>query len=69
MDDRNLLHLMFEKGDKLRPKYNDFDFSQLEAYQIKSLQRLSFFSKHKKRILKRISGRNVTREVKVIFLD
>jgi hypothetical protein len=31
MDDQNILHRMLAKGDAIRDKYNDFDYSQLDS--------------------------------------
>jgi hypothetical protein len=31
MDDQNILHRMLAKGDAIRDKYNEFDFTQLDS--------------------------------------
>ena len=60
---------MLAKGDELRAQYKGFDFSQLDATQHKYLNRLSFFAKHRERILRKFNGTSITYDVKIAFLD
>ena len=69
VDDQNILHRMLAKGDALRDRYKDFDYSAMQPYQQKQLSRLAFFSKHRERILKKFNGTNITIDVKIAFLD
>ena len=69
MDDQNILHRMLAKGDALRERYNDFDFSKLDSTQNTYLSRLGFFSKHRERILSKFNGTSITYDVKSAFLD
>lgn len=64
-----MLHQMLAKGDRIKDKYVNFDFSQLDATQLKYLDKLSFFAKHKERIAKKFNGTHISRDVKIIFLD
>lgn len=69
MDDQNVVHRMLAKGDALRSKYEGFNFEGLDATQQYYLKRLSFFSHHRERILKKFSGTSISSDVKVAFLD
>jgi len=69
VDDQNILHRMLAKGDALRDRYKDFDFSALDPYQQTQLSRLSLFSKHRERILRKFNGTTITFDVKIAFLD
>jgi len=69
MDEQNIVHRMLAKGDVLREKYKDFDFSQLDDTQIKYLNRLAFFSRHRERILRKFNGTRISYDVKIAFLD
>lgn len=69
MDEQNILHRMLAKGDTLRDAYKDFDFSKLDAIQHKYLNRLTFFAKHRERILKKFNGTKISYDEKVAFLD
>ena len=60
---------MLAKGDLLRERYENFDWGKLETNQVKYLDRLSFFSKHRERILKKFNGTTITHDVKIAFLD
>lgn len=64
-----MLHRMLEKGDVLKDQYKDFDFSKLEPAQHKYLKKLSFFSKHRERILRKFNGTTISTDVKILFLD
>jgi hypothetical protein len=69
MDEQNILHRMLAKGDKLRQRYADFDFSKLDQQQHKYLAKLTFFSRHRERILRKFNGTTITTDVKIAFLD
>ena len=69
MEDQNLLHRMLAKGDQLKYKYKDFDYSQLDSSQHSILKQLSFFSRHRERIARKFNGTKITSDVKIIFLD
>ena len=60
---------MLAKGDALRERYRDFDFSKLDSTQNTYLSRLAFFSKHRERILSKFNGTSITYDVKIAFLD
>ena len=69
MDDTNLLQKMLEKGDKIRGEYKNFDFSTLDATQLKYINRLTFFSKRRDLIVKKFNGTHISTDVKIMFLD
>lgn len=60
---------MLAKGDSLRDRYKDFDFTALNPTQQTYLNRLSFFARHRERILRKFNGTNITYDVKIAFLD
>jgi hypothetical protein len=69
MEDQNILSLMFQKGDQIKDKYKDFNFDQLDSTQKRYLNRLSFFSKHRERIIRKFNGTTISNDVKILFLD
>lgn len=69
MDEKNLLHQMLAKGDRIKDQYVNFDFDGLDSTQVKYLNKLSFFSKHKERIAKKFNGTHISRDVKILYLD
>uniref|UniRef100_A0A7S3CK52 Uncharacterized protein n=1 Tax=Strombidium rassoulzadegani TaxID=1082188 RepID=A0A7S3CK52_9SPIT len=69
MDERNFVEKMLMKGDALRPQYRDFDFSKLDKTQIFWLDKLSWFSRFRKRIINRFNGTAITSDAKIVFLD
>ena len=69
MDEQNILHRMLAKGDALRQRYATYDFSSLDSQQQRYLNRLSFFSRHRERILRKFNGTTITMDVKIAFLD
>lgn len=68
-DEQNILHRMLSKGDSLRDRYKDFDYSSLDSTQNTYLSRLSFFSKHRERVLRKFNAAPTTSDVKIAFLD
>ena len=69
MDEQNILHRMLSKGDSLRDRYEDFDYSTLDPTQQAYLSRLSFFAKHRERLLRKFNGTTISTDVKIMFLD
>lgn len=69
MDEANLLQKMLEKGDQIRSHYKDFDYDSLDSTQLKYLNKLTFFSKHRNRIIKKFNGTHISTDVKIQFLD
>ena len=47
MDEKNLLHSMLAKGDEIKEKYTTFDYNTLDSTQLKYINKLAFFAKHK----------------------
>lgn len=60
---------MLAKGDALRGQYKNFDFTTLDEAQHKYLNRLTFFARHRERILRKFNGTKITNDVKIAFLD
>ena len=60
---------MLLRGEKLKPRYANFDFSALDEDQHTLLKKLTMFSKNKERIIKKFSGDSLSHDVKIIFLD
>jgi hypothetical protein len=44
-EENNIMKGMLIKGDKLRPRYENFDFEKLDSQQKRWLNLLTFFSR------------------------
>ena len=64
-----MVERMLEKGDKLKPLYRDFDYSKLSQEQLFWIDKLSFFSKYRTRVINRYNGTTVCSDIKIMFLD
>jgi len=62
-------NLIIYVGNKNMKNYQNFDFSQLEESQIKYLAHLSFFSKHKEKIINYFGKSKSSVEGKIAFLE
>lgn len=60
---------MLAKGDALRPQYAGFDFGNLDEAQHKWLNRLSVFTKYRKLLTSRWEEKQVSTEMKVLFVE
>ena len=69
MNDQNIIHRMFAKGDAIRDSYNDFDYSKLENTQLHTLWKLSFFSRQRDRIIRKFNSTRIDYDAKITFLD
>lgn len=47
MDEGNMVERMLKKGDRLRYKYDGFDFSNLDSTQTFWMDKLALFSKYR----------------------
>lgn len=65
----NLMRDMLTKGDALRPAYAGFNFDNLDDSQRSWLNRLSVFSKYRKFLTSRWEQREVSTEMKVLFVE
>ena len=60
---------MLKKGDVLKPRYEDFDYSKLDETQLAWLSRLSLFSRYRNRIEKYFEEAPMTSEMKLLFVE
>ena len=67
--DGNVMEKMLQKGDDLRPRYDNFDFDKLDSQQLFWLKRLSLFSAYRKNIENRFKEVRVSTEMKVLFVE
>ena len=44
VQDINIMEKMLEKGDVLRPKYDNFDFSKMDSSQLFWIRKLTWFT-------------------------
>jgi hypothetical protein len=49
-EETNTMKAMLVKGDKLRPRYENFDFEKLDSTQKRWLNFLTFFTRQRSRI-------------------
>ena len=64
-----MIERMLNKGDKLRPLYNNFDFTKMNSDQVFWMDKLALFSKYRNRIIARYNGTQIGSDVKIMFLD
>ena len=64
-----MVERMLMKGDRLRPQYENFDFENIDSSQKFWLNKLSNFTKFRKRIINRYNGTTMSHDVKIMFLD
>ena len=69
MDESNMMEKLLLKGDRLKPKYENFDYSNLNSEQIFWLDKLSLYSKYRQRIINRYNGTYISNDIKIMFLD
>ena len=69
MEEGNMVERMLKKGDRLRYRYDDFDFSKLDSTQTFWINKLSLFSKYRQRIINRYNGTAISSDIKIMFLD
>ena len=60
---------MLKKGDNLRPKYGDFDFSKLDARQRFWLDKLTIFTRFRQRIENKFKAVKVSTDMKILFIE
>ena len=65
----NVMEKMLQKGDALRPRYEDFDFDSLDSTQLFWIKRLSLYSAYRKNIENRFKEVRVSTEMKVLFVE
>lgn len=64
-----MMREMLKKGDAIRPKYEGFDFSQLDSTQIAWLERLSKFTKFRGRVESYFQEVKMSNEMKLLFIE
>ena len=69
MEEGNMVERMLKKGNRLRYRYDDFDFSKLDSTQTFWINKLSLFSKYRQRIINRYNGTAISSDIKIMFLD
>jgi hypothetical protein len=68
-EENNIMKAMLVKGDKLRPRYENFDFEKLDSTQKRWLNFLTFFARQRSRIERIYEPEKITIDLKVIFLE
>ena len=69
VQDLNLMEKMLSKGDSLRPKYENFDYSKLDSTQLFWIKRLTFFTRYRERIESRFKDVKVSTDMKILFIE
>ena len=69
MEEQNMVERMLKKGDRIRHKYDNFDFETLDSKQKFWLDKLSKFSKYRERIIWRYNGSSISTDLKIMYLD
>ena len=69
MEEQNMVERMLKKGDRIKHKYDDFDFGALNSTQVFWLSKLSYFSKYSERIISRYNGSAISTDLKIMYLD
>ena len=65
-----MVERMLKKGDRIRYKYEGFDFKSLDKNQQFWLGKLSYFSKYRDRIISRYNnGSTISTDLKIMYLD
>ena len=67
--EENIMSRMLSKGDKLRPKYEGFEFSNLDAKTTKWLNRLSVFTQYRQFLINRCDEGKASNDIKVLFIE
>ena len=65
----NVMERMLAKGDELRPKYDNFDFSKLDKTQLFWIRQLTWFTKYRTNIENRFKAVNVSTDMKILFIE
>ena len=66
--EENLMGKMLEKGDELRPKYENYDFGQLDASSLFWIKRLTWFTHYRKRVEDAFTMK-VSDDMKILFIE
>ena len=69
VQDINVMEKMLSKGDDLRPKYDDFDFSKLDSSQLFWIKNLTWFTKYRNQIENRFKSVRVSSDMKILFIE
>ena len=69
MDESNMVERMLAKGDKLRFKYEGFNFDELDSAQKFWINKLGMYSRYRNRIINRFNGNAISSDIKIMFLD
>lgn len=65
----NTMEKMLQKGDELRPKYENFDWDKLDSESRAWLNRLTWFSRHRPYILKKFQDVKVSADMKILYIE
>ena len=60
---------MLEKGDNLRPKYDNFDFTKLDSQQLFWIRQLTWFTKYREQIENKFKSVKVSTDMKILFIE
>ena len=69
VDAPNMVERLLQKGDRLKGRYDDFDYGQLDSSQTWWLDKLSLYTKYRKRIVDRYNGTTISSDLKIMYLD
>ena len=67
--DINVMEKMLEKGDELRPRYKNFDYSKLDENQLFWIRKLTWFTRYRSQIENRFKAVKVSTDMKVLFIE
>ena len=67
--DLNLMEKMLAKGDDLRPKYENFDYSKLDSTQLFWIRQLTWFTKYRQQIENRFKSVKVSSDMNILFIE
>ena len=70
MVEDNKMIMMLSKGDRLRPQYQDFDFSNLDSKQLQWINHLSYFTKYRGFMERRFDNTGkISNDMMVCFIE
>ena len=65
----NVMEEMLKKGDELRPRYDNFDYSKLDSTQLFWINKLTWFTKYRNQIENRFKAVKVSSDMKILFIE
>ena len=69
VQDLNIMEKMLEKGDDLRPKYDNFDYTKLDSTQLFWIRKLTWFTKFRTQIENRFKAVKISSDMRILFIE